>query len=163
DAEPGKILHEVRHGEMAELGEVPFRRYYGSVDSTPLFVMLAGAYLARTDDVEFLHRLWPHIEAALEWIDRHGRRSAHGLVEYGRRSGDGRVKQGWKDSHDSMFQADGSTAQGPIALCEVQGYVYAAKRDMAAAARRLGLSRRAAELEAAAELLRERINAAFWC
>jgi glycogen debranching enzyme len=163
DAEPGKILHEVRHGEMAELGEVPFRRYYGSIDSTPLFVMLAGAYLARTDDTEFLRRLWPNLEAALEWIDRHGDRDGDGLVEYGRMSPDGLINQGWKDSHDSVFHADGSLAQGPIALCEVQGYVYAAKRSIATAARRLGLARRSAELEAAAELLREQIDRMFWC
>jgi glycogen debranching enzyme len=163
DAEPGKILHEVRHGEMAELGEVPFRRYYGSVDSTPLFVMLAGAYLARTDDTEFLHRLWPNIEAALEWIDRYGDRDGDGLVEYGRMNPEGLVNQGWKDSHDSVFHADGTLARGPIALCEVQGYVYAAKRSIAGAARRLGLARRAAQLEAAAEFLRDQIEAAFWC
>jgi glycogen debranching enzyme len=163
DAEPGKILHESRQGEMAELGEVPFRRYYGSVDSTPLFVMLAGAYLARTDDTETVRRLWPNIEAALAWIARYGDRDGDGLVEYGRMSADGLVNQGWKDSHDSVFHADGSLAAGPIALCEVQGYVYAAQRAAAAAARRIGFDARAAELDAAADRLRERIEATFWC
>ena len=84
DAEPGKILHEVRHGEMAELGEVPFRHYYGSIDSTPLFVMLAGAYLERTGDSAFIASILPHVEAALAWIDRHGDRDGDGFVEYGR-------------------------------------------------------------------------------
>ncbi|MBU2017338.1 MAG: amylo-alpha-1,6-glucosidase, partial [Alphaproteobacteria bacterium] len=113
DAEPGKILHEVRHGEMAELGEVPFRHYYGSIDSTPLFVMLAGAYLERTGDAAFLTSILPHIEAALEWIDTHGDRDGDGFVEYGRLTDQGLQNQGWKDSHDSIFHADGTLARGP--------------------------------------------------
>ena len=121
DAEPGKILHEVRYGEMAMLGEVPFRRYYGSVDSTPLFVMLAGAYLQRTGDVAGLAALWPNIERALGWIDTDGDADGDGFVEYGRRSGNGLANQGWKDSHDSIFHADGSMARGPIALCRSAG------------------------------------------
>ena len=128
DAEPGKILHEARHGEMADLREVPFRRYYGSVDSTPLFVMLAGEYLDRTDDVETCRRLWPNIEAALGWIEAYGDRDEDGLVEYGRRSAQGLANQGWKDSYDAIFHADGSLARGPIALAEVQAYVFAAWR-----------------------------------
>jgi glycogen debranching enzyme len=162
DAEPGKILHEVRHGEMAELGEVPFRHYYGSVDSTPLFVMLAGAYLERTGDVATLAALWPNIERALDWIDRHGDRDGDGLVEYGRRNANGLANQGWKDSFDSVFHADGTLAEGPIALCEVQGYVYAAKRAAAAIGRRLGHNSRAATLEAEADHLRVIFNTAFW-
>ena len=128
DAEPGKILHEARHGEMAILREVPFRRYYGSVDSTPLFVMLAGEYLDRTDDVETCRRLWPNIEAALGWIETYGDRDGDGLVEYGRRTVHGLANQGWKDSYDAIFHADGSLAKGPIALVEVQAYVFAAWR-----------------------------------
>lgn len=89
DAEPGKILHEQRQGEMAETGEVPFRRDYGSVDATPLFVMLAGAYFDRTCNRAMLSRLWPHVRAALDWIDRHGDRDGDGFVEYGTRSGKG--------------------------------------------------------------------------
>ena len=127
DAEPGKILHETRGGEMAMLGEVPFRRYYGSVDSTPLFVMLAGAYFERTGDMGLIEELWPNIEAALSWIDRYGDRDGDGFVEYGRRNQTGLANQGWKDSHDSVFHADGAMAEGPIALVEVQGYVYAAR------------------------------------
>lgn len=163
DAEPGKILHEVRYGEMAELGEVPFRRYYGSVDSTPLFVMLAGAYLERTGDTATLEVLWPNIEAALRWIDLYGDRDGDGFVEYGRRTEGGLINQGWKDSHDSVFHADGSMAQGPIALCEVQAYVYAAKRAAAAIASSLGLPEQATLLEAEANQMKQRFDQVFWC
>src|SRR6185436_18212382 len=108
DAEPGKILHEVRHGEMAELGEVPFRHYYGSVDSTPLFVMLAGAYVERVGDLGTARALWPNLLAALDWISMYGDRDGDGFVEYGRRSAGGLLNQGWKDSYDSVFHADGT-------------------------------------------------------
>lgn len=163
DAEPGKILHEMRGGEMAALGEVPFRRYYGSVDATPLFVLLAGAYHLRTDDLDFVRTIWPNIERALEWIDRYGDADGDGFVEYSRHSAEGLVHQGWKDSHDAVFHADGSDAPPPIALCEVQSYVYAARRHAAALARRLGLAQVAAEQDERAERLRERFEEAFWC
>jgi glycogen debranching enzyme len=162
DAEPGKILHEVRHGEMAELGEVPFRRYYGSIDSTPLFLMLAGAYLERTDDLATLAALWPNIEAALDWIDRHGDRDGDGFVEYGRHTGEGLINQGWKDSADSIFHADGSLAVGPIALVEVQAYVYAGWRGAAQIAARLARPELALDLQRRAEDLRRRFDAAFF-
>jgi glycogen debranching enzyme len=164
DAEPGKILHEVRNGEMAELGEVPFRRYYGSVDSTPLFVALAGAWLDRTGEAESLRPLWPNIEAALRWIDMHGDRDGDGFVEYGRMTEAGLANQGWKDSWDSVSHADGTLAKGPIALCEVQAYTHAAYLAGARIARALGLPpRRAEALEKQAAALRERFEAAFWC
>jgi glycogen debranching enzyme len=162
DAEPGKILHETRSGEMAALGEVPFRRYYGSIDSTPLFVLLAGAYLDRTGDIGTIRGLWPNIRAALDWIDRYGDRDGDGFVEYGRRTEQGLANQGWKDSHDSIFHADGTLPHGPIALCEVQAYVFAAKRAAAAIARRLGEAELAGTLDKEAELLRCRFEAAFW-
>jgi len=162
DAEPGKILHEVRSGEMAELGEVPFRRYYGSVDSTPLFVMLAGAYLDRTGDLVTIRRLWPHIEAALRWIERHGDRDGDGFVEYYRQTSDGLVNQGWKDSYDSVFHADGTFAQGPIALAEVQAYVYGAWTAAARIAGQLDHTPRAAECEARARRLREAYDTQFF-
>ena len=162
DAEPGKILHEARQGEMADLGEVPFRRYYGSVDSTPLFVMLAGDYLDRTDDVETCRRLWPNIEAALGWIETYGDRDGDGLVEYGRRTVQGLANQGWKDSHDAIFHKDGSLASGPIALTEVQGYVFAAWRSAERIMRRLGQAGRAAAYGAKAEALRARFDALFF-
>ncbi|HYC02318.1 MAG TPA: amylo-alpha-1,6-glucosidase [Azospirillaceae bacterium] len=163
DAEPGKILHEARGGEMAVLGEVPFRRYYGSVDSTPLFVWLAGAYLDRTGDVATIRHLWPNIEAALAWIDIYGDRDGDGFVEYGRKTEKGLANQGWKDSHDSIFHADGSSAPGPIALCEVQAYVYGAWRAAAAIARSLGFQTRASELERKADVLRTDFAERFWC
>ena len=163
DAEPGKILHETRKGEMAELGEVPFRRYYGSVDSTPLFVMLAAAYHERTGDTDFIRRIWPNLEAALGWMDRHGNLDGSGFLQYRRRSPDGLDNQGWKDSSDSIMHADGRLAEAPIALVEVQGYAYAAWRGAARIARDLGLLDRAAGLDERAERLRTRFDAAFWC
>src|SRR5262249_27684377 len=146
DAEPGKILHETRSSEMARLGEVPFGMYYGSVDATPLYVVLAGAYVDRTGDLETLRSIWPNIVAALGWIDRYGDSDGDGFVEYNRHTETGLVNQGWKDSHDSIFHADGRLALGPIALCEVQAYVFLAKQRAAAMARRLGLPDMAADL-----------------
>jgi glycogen debranching enzyme len=162
DAQPGKILHESRDGEMAALGEVPFGRYYGSVDSTPLFVLVAGRYFDRTGDTPFLRQLWPHIEAALHWIDHYGDVDGDGLVEYARQSDRGLVQQGWKDSHDSVFHADGTPADGPIALCEVQGYVYAAKHHAAELASRLGHAKRARQLRQQAEKLHRQFERQFW-
>jgi glycogen debranching enzyme len=163
DAEPGKILHEMRGGEMAGLGEVPFGLYYGSVDSTPLFVLLAGLYLERTGDLETVSALWPSIDAALGWIDGPGDPDRDGFVEYKRASDRGLANQGWKDSLDSIFHADGRLAEGEIALAEVQGYVYAAKRMAARCARRLGHAAVAQGLEAQAQKLAYRFEAAFWC
>lgn len=163
DAQPGKILHETRGGEMAATGEVPFGRYYGSIDSTPLFLMLGGAYFERTADLELVRALWPHFESALQWIDRHGDLDRDGFVEYARRTERGLANQGWKDSHDAVFHADGEFAEAPIALCEVQGYVYAARRAAAVMARALGRAERAQALETEAETLRERFEQAFWC
>ncbi len=162
DAEPGKILHEVRHGEMALLGEVPFRHYYGSVDSTPLFVMLAGAYLERTGDLDAMRTLWPHILAALNWIDTYGDADGDGFVEYGRKVESGLVNQGWKDSADSIFHANGHLATGPIALSEVQAYVFGARRAAALIATALGEHARATQFNTQAEDLRARFEHAFW-
>ncbi len=162
DAEPGKIIHEMRGGELAAIGEVPFRCYYGSVDATPLFVMLAGEYYERTGDREFVETLWPHIERALDWMDQYGDQDRDGFIEYSRHSPNGLVHQGWKDSDDAVFHADGTLAGGPIALCEVQGYVYAARRAAAKLARLLGEKARALQLERSAATLKERFNRAFW-
>jgi len=163
DAQPGKILHELRAGEMAALGEVPFGRYYGSVDATPLYVLLAGAYYERTGDLPLIQSLWPHVERALEWIDRYGDCDGDGFVEYARRTSTGLVQQGWKDSHDSIFHQDGALATPPIALCEVQGYVYAAKVAAAALARAMELPARAQQLANEARVLRHRFELTFWC
>lgn len=163
DAEPGKVLHETRAGEMAVLGEVPFQRYYGSIDATPLFVMLAGAYHERSGDAAFAESIQPHVERALAWIDKYGDLDDDGFVEYARRSQHGLIQQGWKDSQDSVFHADGTTAEGPIALCEVQGYVYAAKCAASALAAAVGDDQRAQALAAEAAALRRRFEAAFWC
>jgi glycogen debranching enzyme len=162
DAEPGKILHETRAGEMAALGEIPFGRYYGSVDSTPLFVMLAGAYYQRTADAAFIQQLWPHIERAVQWMEGPGDPDGDGFLEYARRSERGLVQQGWKDSHDSVFHQDGTMAEPPIALCEVQGYAYAAWQAAAELAEVLGLQPRATVLRLRARQLRERFEDAFW-
>ena len=163
DAEPGKILHEMRRGEMAVTGEVPFARYYGSVDSTPLFVMLAGAYLQRTGNIALIKELWPNLKLALRWIDTYGDCDGDGFVEYRQRSSKGLVQQGWKDSHDSIFHADGRMAEAPIALCEVQGYVYGAKQAGSLLAQTLGESEYARQLDAEAGTLREKFEEAFWC
>jgi glycogen debranching enzyme len=162
DAEPGKILHETRKGEMAALKEVPFGRYYGSVDATPLFIVLAAAYDARTGDHALIETLWPHIEAALRWMEEYGDRDRDGFLEYGRTSQDGLVNQGWKDSGDSIFHADGRLAQGPIALIEVQAYAYAAYKGAATLARKLDRPERAAALAAKAHALAEKVERAFW-
>ena len=163
EAEPGKILHEMRSGEMAALGEVPFGRYYGSVDVTPLFIVLAGSYYERTGDREFLQQLWPHIELALQWINKFGDMDGDGFVEYAQRSSKGLVQQGWKDSNDSVFHADGTLAEAPIALCEVQGYVYAAKLAAARLSEMLGDKEKCSALESEAETLRVNFEEAFWC
>jgi glycogen debranching enzyme len=163
DAEPGKILHEHREGEMAKLNEVPFCHYYGSVDATPLFVMLADAYFQRTGDRKFLTQIWSNVCAALQWIDRYGDPDGDGLVEYKRQSDDGIHSQGWKDSDDSISHRDGRLAEPPVALCEVQGYAYAARRGGARLARVLGDDAFAEQLNQAAEQLREKFESSFWC
>jgi glycogen debranching enzyme len=163
DAQPGKILHEMRGGEMAALREVPFAHYYGSVDSTPLFVLLAGLYVERTGDEETLVELWPAIEAGLRWIDGAGDPDRDGFVEYQRASEQGLANQGWKDSYDAIFHADGRLAEGYIALAEVQGYVFAGKELAARCALRLGQNDKARKLQAEATQLAERFEEAFWC
>src|ERR1700748_1108571 len=153
----------MRGGEMAALREVPFAQYYGSVDATPLFVMLAGLYSERTGDDQTLEELWPAIEAALRWIDGPGDPDGDGFVEYQRATDEGLRNQGWKDSYDAIFHADGKLAEGDIALAEVQGYVFAGKRLAARCAQRLGRREIAQRLELEAHRLAERFEDAFWC
>jgi glycogen debranching enzyme len=163
DSEPGKILHETRDGEMAILGEVPFRHYYGSIDATLLFVVLAGAYCEQTGDLEFVRGIWPNIERALSWADTYGDLDGDGFIEYRRKTDKGLINQGWKDSHDSIFHQDGGLAEAPIALCEVQSYYYGARLAAAAIATRLGWPETADTLLRLADDLRERFNKSFWC
>ncbi|HYV35587.1 MAG TPA: amylo-alpha-1,6-glucosidase [Gemmataceae bacterium] len=163
DAEPGKIIHEMRDGEMANLKEIPFGRYYGSVDSTPLFVMLAGAYYERTGDLALMREIWPNIELALEWLDQYGDSNGDGFIDYQRHAREGLVHQGWKDSQDAVSHQDGTLAKGPIALCEVQGYAYAARQRGAQLAFALGQVRRGDQLLGQANDLQERFERAFWC
>ena len=163
DATPGKILHEVRYGEMAQLDEIPFGLYYGSTDSTPLFVMLAGAYYERTGDREFIESIWSNIMAAIDWSDNYGDIDGDGFVESARLSARGLVQQGWKDSWDSISHADGSLPAPPIALCEVQAYAYGAKQAGARLATLLGYPDYARKLIDQGRALREKFNAAYWC
>jgi glycogen debranching enzyme len=162
DAEPGKIPHELRTGEMARAGELPHRPYYGTVDATPLWLILLGATWDWTGDRALIDRLWPNAVRALEWIDRWGDRDGDGFVEYERRTPAGLLNQGWKDSHDAIRDRHGRLARTPIALAEVQGYVYDAKRRIAAIARVRGEDELATRLEEQARTLQERFEAAFW-
>jgi glycogen debranching enzyme len=162
-SEPGKILHETRKGEMAALREIPYGCYYGSIDSTPLFLMLADAYEARTGDLDLIRQIWPNIEAAAAWIGDYGDSDGDGFIEYGNRSDVGLTNQGWKDTGDAIFHRNGELANGPIALVEVQGYCHAAYLGTARLARLLGHAQRAAGYEQAAAALKQRFDAAFWC
>ena len=162
DAEPGKVFHETRGGEMVALNELPFRRYYGTIDATPLFVMLAGAYYQRTGDEATIRDLWPNIRAALRWIDTYGDPNGDGFVAYEHKAKNGLANQGWKDSFDSIMHEDGTLAEPPIALCEVQGYVYAAKVQAARLARTLGEEPLAQQLALEAATLKQRFNDTFW-
>jgi glycogen debranching enzyme len=162
DSQPGKILHETRAGEMSACGEILFDRYYGSVDATPLFVMLAGAYYERTRDIDLVRSIWPNLERAIGWIDTFGDVDGDGFVEYARSARGGLRNQGWKDSDDAIFHADGSFPDGPIALCEVQAYVFAAKHAAANLARILGKNALAEQLAGQAETLRSQFEGTFW-
>jgi glycogen debranching enzyme len=162
DAQPGKILHELRTGELASTGEVPHAPYFGSVDATPLWLMLLDEYERWTADDQLVDQLWPNALAALSWIDRYGDIDGDGFVEYERHSRRGLVNQGWKDSVDSIRFRDGTIADGPIALVEVQAYVYAARRGLARLAQARGENELADRQHMAAEELRRRFESAFW-
>lgn len=162
DMEPGKILHELRVGELARLGEIPHTPYYGTVDATPLFLVLVGRHAAWRGTLDIFHELREPIERALRWVDEYGDLDGDGYVEYRSTSAKGLVNQGWKDSGDAIVNADGSLARPPIALVEVQGYVYLAKTLLAGLYRRAGEADRADALEREAAELRERFNRDFW-
>jgi glycogen debranching enzyme len=162
DADPGKIMHETRKGEMVAMAELPFALYYGGVDTTPLFIMLAGAYMDRTADSAFLEQLWPSLLAAAEWIMQRCGQDANGFLTYARGEKSGLANQGWKDSGDSVFHADGRMPQGPIALVEVQGYVYAAFNVMAKLARHRGDKDAVKSWRARAKAIRNAVEKYFW-
>src|SRR5687767_11985128 len=162
DMEPGKILHELRVGELARTGELPHRPYYGSVDATPLWLILLDETYRWTGDLDMVRSLWPNALAALEWIDRYGDRDGDGFVEYERRTPKGLLNQGWKDSGDAIRHRDGTLAVAPIALVEIQGYVYDAKRRLSGLAERLGEHELSKRLAREADELRTRFDEAFW-
>jgi len=162
DAAPGKIMHETRKGEMARLRELPFGKYYGGVDTTPLFVMLAGAYADRTGDMALIEELWPALLAACSWIDSVADANPDGFLTYARAEDSGLANQGWKDSEDSVFHADGSFPRGPVALVEVQGYVFAAFNTMAELCGRRGAEADAVRWRERAEKLRLAVEERFW-
>jgi glycogen debranching enzyme len=162
DEEPGKILHEIRRGELAGSGFLPHAPYYGSVDATPWFLILLAQHFRWTNDLGFVKELLPAAEAALMWIDQYGDQDADGFVEYRSRSPRGLRNHGWKDAHDSVLHEDGSLAEPPIALAEVQAYVYMAKVRMADVYTALGDYERAVALRDEATVLRRRFNDRFW-
>jgi len=162
DAEPGKILHEARSGEMANTGEIPFKEYYGTIDATPLFIMLAGMYYERTADMDCIQQIWPNLKAAINWIDEYGDLDGDGFVEYKHKATNGLTNQGWKDSFDSVMYEDGKLAEPPIALSEVQGYVYAAKQYAGKMAKALGEENLSSQMFSQAEDLKKNFNEKFW-
>jgi glycogen debranching enzyme len=162
EEQPGKIVHEIRAGEMAATGEVPFGRYYGSIDSTPLFLWLLGRCVATTGNLAFAEELWPNAERALEWIERWGDRDGDGYLEYINKTPRGLANQGWKDSFDAISHANGELARAPIALAEVQGYVYAAYVSISDLAAQLGHADVASHLAERAAALRKAFSRDFW-
>jgi glycogen debranching enzyme len=162
DEEPGRILHEVRVGELARLGEIPHNPYYGSVDATLLFLILVARHAAWTGTLDLFHELRDNVERALAWLERTEARFG-GYVAYQSTTKHGLVNQGWKDSGDAIVRADGKLAVPPIALAEVQGYSFLARRLLAELFERDGNADRAARLRTDAEALQQRFEADFWC
>jgi glycogen debranching enzyme len=161
DSAPGKIMHETRGGEMSVLGEVPFGLYYGGVDTTCLFIALAGAYAKRTGDVETIRNLWPNLIAAAGWMSDYGDSNGDGLIDYARAAETGLSNQGWKDSEDSIFDSDGRFPKGPVALLEVQGYAFAAWTALAEMGAQMG-DERASQWQARAAAVRSLVEDRFW-
>ena len=162
EEQPGRILHEYRRGEMANCREIPFIPYYGTIDATPLFLMLFESYIRWTNDTEFLKAHWPNARAAAEWMVKYGDRDGDTFLEYEKTAATGLVNQGWKDSWDSVSYRDGRLAEPPIALCEVQGYAYAAYRAMSYLASRLGLGDEEKHWLGAAQTLQVNFLRSFW-
>ena len=162
DAEPGKIPHEIRRGEMVRTGEIPFAHYYGSVDATPLYIFLAGEYLKRTGDIDFIDEIWENLKAALTWIRDYGDMDGDGFIEYSRHSQKGLVNQGWKDSYNSVFHDSGELAEPPIALVEVQGYVYGACNHLIKLARYMGDQEVVSIASSIVSKLKKNFHKSFW-
>jgi glycogen debranching enzyme len=162
DEEPGKIMHEIRHGELASLNEIPHTPYYGTADATPLFIILAVQLFKWTGDSEFISVIMNNLELAANWIDEYGDADGDLFVEYKRKSARGLIHQGWKDSAGSVVHKDASLADPPIALSEVQGYAYLAKKGLADIYDFMGFPEKAIAMRAGAEALKERFNEAFW-
>jgi glycogen debranching enzyme len=162
DAAPGKVIHEVRRGEMAKLGEVPFAQYYGGVDTTCLFVALTAAYADRTGDLDFIEEVWRALISAVGWMDSFLETEPDGLISYRNVGGSGLTNQGWKDSHDSIFHSDGRFPEGPISLVEVQGYAFAAYNGMSQLAARRGDTAASLRWRSRAEQLRVAVEKRFW-
>ncbi|MYL18658.1 amylo-alpha-1,6-glucosidase [Halobacillus litoralis] len=162
DEQPGKIMHELRFGELANTNQVPFTPYYGSIDSTPLFLVLLVEYVKWTGNKELVKDLWENMEAALNWIDEYGDRDNDGFVEYFQEAGKGIANQGWKDSGDSIVHNDGRYAEAPIALAEVQGYVYQAKMGLADVYKSMGFQAKGEILVDQCRALQSNFERAFW-
>lgn len=162
DEDPGKILHEYRTGEMTRAGEMPFGPYYGSIDATPLFLILLSETFNWTGNERLVQELLPAAHAALDWIDNYGDLDGDGFVEYKRRSLRGLTNQGWKDSWDANMHRDGSVANPPIALVEVQGYCYEAQYRMSQLLRAFGDTERADRLRKSSAELGKKIEKSFW-
>ncbi|MFG6119351.1 amylo-alpha-1,6-glucosidase [Thalassobacillus sp. B23F22_16] len=162
DEEPGKIMHEIRYGELANTGQIPFTPYYGTIDATPLFLILLVEYVNWSKDIALFEELLPNVKAALSWIDEYGDRDGDGFVEYHQEASKGIANQGWKDSADSVVHRNGDLAQSPIALAEVQGYVYQARVGVAELYESIGQKENAAKLRTQATDLKEKFEAAFW-
>jgi glycogen debranching enzyme len=162
DEQPGKILHELRVGELARLGEIPQTPYYGSIDSTPLFLVILARHARWTGSLDLFEELRDNVDRALAWLDGDAEPAGSGYVSYRSTTDRGLANQGWKDSGDAIVTADGRIATPPIALAEVQGYAYAARREIAELFERAGDASRAAQLRAAADELRDRFERDFW-
>jgi glycogen debranching enzyme len=162
DEQPGRILHELRIGELARMGEIPHTPYYGTIDATPLFLIVLGQHARWTGSLTLYDELRDHVDAALGWLDRYADSDGDGFVDYGSHAEHGLVNQGWKDSGDAIVMADGTIAGPPIALAEVQGYAYRAWLEIAALADRSGDAARATELRAKSDRIRDRFEARFW-
>ncbi|MDQ6422054.1 amylo-alpha-1,6-glucosidase [Paenibacillus sp. LHD-117] len=162
DEQPGKVMHEIRYGELAGTNQVPFTPYYGTIDATPLFLLLAVEYYAWTGDGDLIVSLMPRLDAALNWVREYGDLDGDFFVEYYQQSSKGIANQGWKDSADSIVHRGGDYAEAPIALVEVQGYVYQALTKLAPIYNRLGRASEALQMEQYAEILRDRFEDSFW-